>query len=312
MPKGSSEAPPNGVSDTTSLTNVNQRGGQTLRVRTLAVAPNSTPVATRTPPPISAPAPLSTASPPASSCPAIGFFVRGESPSGATTLASSLNVHAQVLTVYAYNAGGGPYTAFTFEPGTGFQLLLGVGALTPSQATTIGDNLMSEGYSNAMIRIMWEMNGDWESWGTQALSAAQYIATYQSVEQAFAAVPGNRFTYVWNLSAGTVEPGRTEFDTYPGDAYVSNVGIDVYDMYGDDGNVPAIVSFAHSHGKPISIDEWGLSTSDDPAFIDTISAVVHNPAADVILHDYFSYGSATITNWPQSEAEYEKDFGGPC
>ena len=83
-----------------------------------------------------------------------------------------------------------------------------------------------------MIRIMWEMNGNWFPWGVQSLSAAQYISIYQAAERAFAAVPGNQFQYVWNVNAGTAESGRTEFDTYPGSAYVSNVGFDYYDYGG--------------------------------------------------------------------------------
>ncbi|MGA8208010.1 MAG: hypothetical protein WB867_08320, partial [Candidatus Dormiibacterota bacterium] len=137
-----------------------------------------------------------------------------------------------------------------------------------------------------------------------------YISAYQTAEQAFAAVPGNHFTYVWNLSAGTVEPGRTEFDTYPGNAYVSNVGIDVYDWWNDDANVPAIISFARSQAKPVSIDEWGLAGSDDPSFVDTIASIVRDPANDVILQAYLSHGSSVITQFPSAEAEYRKDFSG--
>jgi beta-mannanase len=228
----------------------------------------------------------------------------------AAGLASALGVRAQVLTVYAYNAGGGTATTFTFGPGSGFQLLLGVGAVTPAQATAIGDNLVAEGYSNTIIRIMWEMNGNWEPWGTQALTAAEYISIYQAAEQAFAAVPGNHFTYAWNVSAGTVEPGRAEFDTYPGNAYVSAVGIDVYNEWGQDNNLAAIISFAQIHGKPVSLDEWGLDGVDDPGFIDTVAGVVRNPANDVTLQAYFSYGTNDITQFPASEAEYKRDFSG--
>jgi Glycosyl hydrolase family 26 len=269
-------------------------------------SPSQHPTPAPTPPPTPTPPPPPTGT----YCPAVGFLVPDENPEAALSLASTLGVHAQVLTVYAYNSGGGPYSNFTFSPGTGFQLLLGVGAVTPAQATTIGDNLVSEGYSNTMIRIMWEMNGNWFPWGTQAYSAAQYIAIYQSAEQAFAAVPGNHFTYVWNLSAGTTEAGRSEFDTYPGNAYVSNVGIDVYDEWNDDSNLPDIIDFAESHGKSVSLDEWGLNGTDDPAFINDIAGVVRNPANDVTVQAYFSQGGSAITAFPSSEAAYIHDFAG--
>ena len=128
--------------------------------------------------------------------------------------------------------------------------------------------------------------------------------------EAFAAVPGNHFTYAWNITAGTAEPGRTEFDTYPGNAYVSSIGIDVYDEWGMDSNLPAIASFAHSVAKPISLDEWGLNGSDDPGFISTVAAFINNPANDVTLQSYFNYGTHAITQFPGSEAQYVMDFAG--
>lgn len=271
-------------------------------------APAPAPPLAPAPAPPLAPAPA----PPLAACPSVGLFVSGERPSAAAGLASDLGVDAKVLTVYAYNAGEGPYTAFTFGPTVGLQLLLGVGAVTPAEATTIGDNLVAEGHANTMIRVMWEMNGNWEPWGTQALSPAQYISIYRAAEDAFEAVPGNHFTYVWNVSAGTVEPGRTEFDTYPGNAYVTNVGIDLYDEWGQYKNVPAIISFAQSHGKPVSFDEWGLDGSDDSSFIDFVSGVVHNPVNHVTLQAYFSFGSSEITKFPEAEAEYTRDFSGTC
>jgi beta-mannanase len=222
------------------------------------------------------------------------------------SLASQLGVTAGMMTVYAYNN----YTQFS-PPNTSMRLLLGVGEVTPAEATSIGDTLVATGHPDTMIRIMWEMNGNWFPWGVQALSSAQYITLYQAAEQAFAAVPGNAFQYVWNVNAGTAESGRTEFDTYPGDAYVSNVGIDFYD-YHEDGWVPPVLAFAAAHGKPVSFDEWGVNGTDDPAYIDYIANVVHNANYHVTAEAYFSDGTNDITRFPLAEAEYRKDFAGNC
>jgi beta-mannanase len=226
------------------------------------------------------------------------------------------------LTTYAWpdvaqaqaGAVGPPFTHFEVlmppQSETGLQILLGVGAVTPAQATAIGDNLVASGYTNTIIRIMWEANGNWFPWGTQAYSAAQYVAIYQAAEQAFAAVPGNHFTYAWNITAGTAESGRTEFDTYPGNPYVSSIGIDVYDEWGQDSNLPAIAGFAHSVGKPISLPEWGLDGSDDPGFISTVAGFINNPGNDVTLQSYFNYGINAVTQYPASQAQYVRDFAG--
>ncbi len=256
-----------------------------------------------TPPP-TAPLPV-----PADTCPGLGLFVAGESPAAITALAAELGVSAGMMTVYANQPS---YTTFT-PPDTNMRLLLGVGEVTPAEATTIGDTLVATGHANTMIRIMWEMNGNWFPWGTQSLSAAQYISIYQAAEQAFAAVPGNEFQYVWNVNAGTAEPGRTEFDTYPGSAYVTNIGIDYYD-YGvsSESWIPPVLAFAATQGKPISFDEWGVNGANDPAYIDYISNIVHNPADDVTAEAYFNSGNSTLTDYPQAEAAYTADFGGTC
>ncbi len=243
------------------------------------------------------------------SCAQVGLFVPNENQSSVDSLASTLGVTASVMTVYATDN----YTAFT-PPSTSMQLLLGVGEVTPAEATKIGDTLVSTGHANTIIRIMWEMNGNWMQWGVQNLSAAQYISIYRAAEQAFAAVPGNQFQFVWNINAGTAEPGRTEFDTYPGNAYVSQVGIDFYD-YHDDSVVPPIIAFAAANGKPVSFDEWGLNGSDDPAFIDYVASVVNDPSNHVVLQAYFSFAgniNSVITDFPSSLAEYRKDFDGAC
>jgi hypothetical protein len=281
------------------------------------------PAAARTPTPTEVPDPTQNLlGSQRASCPAVGFYDNSDDPDILAALGSRLSVKATVLATYAWpdvaqaaaGAVGPPFSHFQLlmpaQAETGLQILLGVGAITPTEATAIGDNLVASGYTNTIIRIMWEMNGNWFPWGTQTYSAAQYVTIYRAVEQAFAAVPGNHFTFVWNISAGTVEPGRTEFDTYPGNAYVSSIGIDVYDEWGTDDNLPAIASFAHSVGKPISLDEWGLDGRDDPSFISTIAGFIDDPANDVTLQSYFNYGANAITQYPESEAQYVRDFAG--
>jgi hypothetical protein len=280
-------------------------------------APTATPAATPTgdakvtgtPVP---PAPTPTAS--TAACARVGFFVTDENPDAVTALASRLDVTANILSVYAAQPG---YTSVTWLPTTSLQLLLGVGAVTPAQATSIGEYLVATGHANAIIRIMWEMNGNWFPWGTQALSAAEYIRIFRAAVTAFRAVPGNRFQYVWNLNAGSVEPGRTEFDTYPGNAYVSNVGIDWYDKNGGMGaaasTIPPILQFSVDVGRPVSFDEWGVDGVANAApYIDYLANVVHDPSYDVAFQCYFSSASSSILQFPEAVAEYQKDFGHGC
>lgn len=243
--------------------------------------------------------------------PEVGLFVGGESVSGIGALGAELGVQPQIMTVYAF---GPSYTKFTGPTDTPLRLLLGVGAVTPAQATAIGDTLVATGHANTILRIMWEMNGDWFPWGTKSMSASRYISVFRAAERAFAAVPGNHFEYVWNVNVGTIEPGRTEFDTYPGNAYVSNVGMDFYDYNGaigagaQDSAVAPVLAFAARHHRPTSIDEWGVDGKDDAAYIDFVSQLVHSSQNHVQFQAYFSYGRSSIAKYPAARAEYAKDF----
>jgi len=74
----------------------------------------------------------------------------------------------------------------------------------------MGQDLVASGQADADIRIMWEQNGNWYPWGTQALSAGQFIADWDAIVAALRAVPGNNFSYTWDGNAG----GSNEFATW--------------------------------------------------------------------------------------------------
>lgn len=62
-------------------------------------------------------------------------------------------------------------------------------------------------------------------------------------------------------------------------------------------------------GRPISLDEWALDGRDDLSFISTIAGFINNLANDVTVQSYFNYGTHAITQFPESEAQYMRDFG---
>ncbi len=222
-------------------------------------------------------------------------------------------------TVYA---GGSDYNSYSPPSGipAGMTLMLGVGALTPAEAASIGDNLVAAGQSHAIIRVMWEQNQDVDGWfqGWNQLTystASSYIAEFQSVVTNMRAVAGEAFSFMWNPNGGTGSEasGRSWQDTWPGSAYVNIVGVDQYDYSGYAANIQSVVSFAQSQGLPVAIPEWGLNGSDDPSYINGVAAIVNNPANNVILQAYFSYpGSidSDITQFPQSQTAFQADFQG--
>ncbi len=250
----------------------------------------------------------------ASSVPA-GLFVASQSPTDVLALGQQLGVTPTIMTVYA---DGSCYCTYSDPPSTSMTLMLGVGALTAAQATSIGQSLVAAGQSNAIIRVMWEQNqdvGGWfPSWNQSALTSSQYIATFQTIVTTMRAVPGEGFRFMWNPNGGTGNeaPGRTWKDTWPGSNYVNYVGIDQYDYSGYAANIQAVIAFAQSQGLPTAIPEWGLDGSDDPSYITSVANLVRDAANNVAFQCYFSYGGGNtdseITQFPNSEAAYRAAF----
>ena len=254
----------------------------------------------------------------AASVPA-GLFVSSQSPADVLALGKQLGVTPTIMTVYA---DGSCYCSYADPPSTSMTLMLGVGALTTSEATSIGNSLVAAGQSDAIIRIMWEQNQDvdgwFPDWNQLALSAARYISTFQSIVTTMRAVPGEAFKFMWNPNGGTGNEasGRTWEDTWPGSSYVNYVGVDQYDYSGYASNIQAVISFAQSQGLQAAIPEWGLDGSDDPSYINGVATLIGDAPADIALQAYFSYDGGSggtnsdITEFPKSEAAFTTDFGG--
>jgi hypothetical protein len=131
---------------------------------------------------------------------------------------------------------------------------------------------------NAVIRIGWEMNGDWYSWSA-APNPQGYIDAYRHAVDAFRSVSSG-FKFVWspNIGTGTINPEKV----YPGDAYVDVVGLSVYEGSGwFSGKTPDQRwdwlmnqpnglkwhhDFAAAHGKPMGYPEYA-SDINDGAFV---------------------------------------------
>ena len=220
------------------------------------------------------------------------------------------------MTVYA---DGSCYCTYANPPVTSMTLMLGVGALTTSEATSIAASLVAVGQSHAIIRIMWEQNQDVNGWFTDwsqlSLTSYQYIATFQNIVTTMRAVPGAAFRFMWNPNGGSGNEasGRTWNDTWPGTGYVNYVGVDQYDYSGYSTNIQTVVAFAQSQGLPAAIPEWGLNGSDDTSYMSTMIGLIQNPANDIGLQAYFSYDgspNSDITQFPHAEALYTSAFSG--
>jgi Glycosyl hydrolase family 26 len=203
------------------------------------------------------------------------------------------------------------------------------------------ETLASHGQGHSIIRIGWEFNGNWYPWSAGG-QAASYVAAYRHIVDTFRSVPDTNFTFEWNPNIGDLGVGNLA-DYYPGDAYVDDVGLDVYDIaWGDYPGIRQvfanmeteayglnwIAAFATQHDKQLVFPEWGLgwgacSTGgapiqdpntqvcggDDPTFVNDMALwFTQHGVHEATFWDYATSSIDDGTN-PNTAAALKADFG---
>jgi len=260
---------------------------------------------------------------------ALGFFVSSQSPSDVNALANRLGVQVQGLSGYTSQSSWSAIGAYQ-PPSTTLRLYLGV-AMSPSNGSPaqtpsnlgvyqqLAQHLVNGGQSYAIVRIGWEWSTTRYSWGVQNTTPAQYVTAFDDIVTTMRSVPGQHFFFDWCAAADETPTNGSYAASYPGDQYVDYIGTDQYDNPGYSwadtletvGGLSYTVDFAKAHNKFVSVPEWGLNGSDDPAFINDMHGFIDNPANDVGYSSYFSYDGAVdsdITQFPNSEAAFSAGF----
>ena len=106
---------------------------------------------------------------------------------------------------------------------------------------TLAQNLISAGFGSSYIRLGWEFNADWMSWGIcnqddSGLSswASDFVPAFQNIVTSMRSVSGANFKFIWNPidSSNASCSGANLENFYPGDNYVDVVALDTYDGIG--------------------------------------------------------------------------------
>ncbi len=187
---------------------------------------------------------------------------------------------------------------------------------------TLARTLLRHGMPDTIVRPGWEMNGDWFDWSAGGHEQA-YIGCFRHLVDAMRAVPGQHFTFTWNVAIGPSASAAEK--AWPGDAYVDDVGVDIFDwtwatgVYGNsaqqstaqraqavrtawatklngDHGLRYWAAFAQAHGATLSFPEWGLARrfvddnggGDNPYFIAQMLAFIADPAHHVRYACYFN------------------------
>jgi hypothetical protein len=136
---------------------------------------------------------------------------------------------------------------------------------------TVAQNIVRAGFPVSIIRPGWEFNGNWFPWSAQGCASA-YVTYFRNIVTTMRSVTGAHFTFEWNPTIGDLGVGNLS-KYYPGDNYVDDIGLDVYDI--EQGTYPGakaefrhmlteryglnwLTLFATSHDKPVVLPEWGL------------------------------------------------------
>lgn len=147
---------------------------------------------------------------------------------------------------------------------------------------------------NPVVRLGWEFNGEWQPWF--AKDPAQFVLLWRMiVDHARKNVKGgDRIKWMWCPSI-TAWNKIDVSACYPGDDYVDQIAVDLYDIEGPDDPADRwalardckfglgwAAKFARDHGKPFSIAEVGAgSHGDNPYFVEQLATFAKANGCDV-------------------------------
>jgi hypothetical protein len=212
-------------------------------------------------------------------------------------------------------------------------LELGVTGAYDSHYKRLAEVLVSAGRTDAVIRLGWEFNGNWNTWCPER-NPAGFMRYWRRIVGVMRAVPEARFRFDWNPTLGRAAIASDL--VYPGDDVVDIIGLDVYNQswamprptpserwkelreqpFGLDWHR----SFAEAKGKPRSFPEWGTGRrqdgsggGDDPLFMGEMAQWVAAP--DVVYHGYWDYPASdyyalmSTGQFPRAAGVFREYFG---
>jgi len=229
-------------------------------------------------------------------------------------------------------AGSGAKLVFSVSmlPSSGATLAAGASGSYDSYFTTLANALVSEGNGDIIIRLGWEMNGNWFPWSIQGGNESNYAAFFRRIVTAMRAVSPN-FKFDWCPACGSSYVSGAFLNSeacYPGDGYVDYIGLDLYDQSWVTGwNVESNrwasyltepyglnwhKAFAATHGKQVSFPEWGLMTGgngggDSPPFVQNMYDWM--AASNLGYQSYFDFSNSVLSGVPNAQALYKTLFG---
>ena len=126
------------------------------------------------------------------------------------------------------------------------------------------------------------------------------------------AVPPTKLRVIWNpLGGGQPETrGNAFYRFYPGDHYLEIVGNDLYGAYGQYAGPQneVLYAFAREHHKPFALPEWGVKSTDYPAFVKYVCDFIRSHSGVELAAYYKSQAGSMfdLANKPASRQVYRR------
>lgn len=204
---------------------------------------------------------------------------------------------------------------------------------------TFGSELVRLGRGGSIVRLGWEANGDWYAWSITS-EPTNYIACFRK-EVAAIRSTAPQVKIDWNVTKESKMGSTSVVSAYPGDDVVDIIGVDFYDWWpsypdqaawdadynstqnGGPRGIGSWLSFAKSHGKKLSIPEWGVVNNSDGGgdnafYIEKMWNFFKTNAADIAYETYFNgnYGDHVsqiyqISSNPNASAKYQQLWSMP-
>ena len=174
---------------------------------------------------------------------------------------------------------------------------------------------------NAIIRVGWEMNGDWFPWHASA-NPDGYVGAFHQLVDTFRSVsPDFKFDWTPNIGTNSIDPAKV----YPGDAYVDTIGLDMnigeawFGNKTPDQTWDWLVNqpnglqwqhdFAAAHGKPMSYPEYATDMNDGEFVNRMADWIKHN---DVAFHSWWNANdvfNGDLLSHPADQQAYAAAWG---
>jgi hypothetical protein len=160
-----------------------------------------------------------------------------------------------------------------------------------------------------------EMNGNWYPWGTQATSAADFVAAWRHIHDLFVKMGATNVIWIWDPNDMYPVPDVKLQPLYPGDAYVDWIGVTGYwTALGPHTYstlfLPTLLDVRQFTQKPFIIAETSVESganqiSSVNGLFDAVKS--HEDIVGFVWYDYDRQGDWRLENRPSVQSVFKSD-----